>query len=182
MLFGASFTPKSDCSRETWNRLWIRSCDVIQLPTMQNSTWFYCCGVLTVVLHPAQGLYLDSTCSTVTGQNGTWFRLGSLVKGKNYLLEPSIRKWSIVGNPSNPMCGKWEKNFLQWITTLDISLSECLGLRYRLGRIRFSSTAKIQFSSTTCESGRSFRTWSTYTRKLTKVDLRMYVFVPPMFK
>ena len=45
-------------------------------------------------------LYLDSTCSTVTGQNGTWFRLGSLVKGKNYLLEPSIRKWSIVGNPS----------------------------------------------------------------------------------
>ena len=45
-------------------------------------------------------LYLDSTCSTVTGQNGTWFRLGSLVKDKNYLLEPSIRKWSIVGNPS----------------------------------------------------------------------------------
>ena len=45
-------------------------------------------------------LYLDSTCSTITGQNGTWFRLGSLVKGKIDLLEPSIRKWSIVGNPS----------------------------------------------------------------------------------
>ena len=39
------------------------------------------------------------------------------------------------------MCGKWEKNFLQWITTLDTSLSECLRLQYRLGRIRFSSAA-----------------------------------------
>ena len=26
-------------------------------------------------------VYLESTCSTVTGQNGTWFSLGSLFKG-----------------------------------------------------------------------------------------------------
>ena len=64
-------------------------------------------------------------------------------KGKIYLLEPSIRKWSIVGNPYNPMCGKWEKNFLQWITTLDTYFSECLRLRYSLGRIPFSSTAYV---------------------------------------
>ena len=43
-------------------------------------------------------MYLDSTYSTLTGQNGTWFKLGSLFKGKIDLLKPSIRNGLILSN------------------------------------------------------------------------------------
>ena len=33
----------------------------IQLPTMQNNTWFYCCRVLTAVLDPAQDTVIKHT-------------------------------------------------------------------------------------------------------------------------
>ena len=36
-------------------------CDVIQLPTMQNNTWFYCCRVLTAALDPAQDTVIKHT-------------------------------------------------------------------------------------------------------------------------
>ena len=36
-------------------------CDVIQLPTMQNNTWFYCCRVLRAVLDPAQDTVIKHT-------------------------------------------------------------------------------------------------------------------------
>ena len=86
-------------------------------------------------------LYLDSTCSTETGQTAldSGWAAWSKVKITCWShLSGSEALWVIL---PNPMCGKWEKNFLQWITTLDTSFSECLRLRYRLGRIRFSSTA-----------------------------------------
>ena len=75
-----------------------RLCQYLDLILISCRYVFYKQGPVCHMI--SDGLYLDSTCSTVTGQNGTWFRLGNLVKGKNYLLEPSIRKWSIVGNPS----------------------------------------------------------------------------------
>ena len=42
-------------------------CDVIQLPTMQNNTWFYCCRVLTAVLDPAQDTVIKHTLSYQLG-------------------------------------------------------------------------------------------------------------------
>ena len=36
-------------------------CDVIQLPTMQNNTWFYCDRVLTAVLDPAQDTVISGS-------------------------------------------------------------------------------------------------------------------------
>ena len=59
----------------------------------------------------------------------------------------SDRLWTIHNTCSN-LIGS-ELLYILPTTTLDTSFSECLRLRYRLGRIRFSSTASHETTETT---------------------------------
>ena len=70
-------------------------CDVIQLPTMQNNTWFYCCRVLTAVLDPAQDTVIKHMQSVPTKScNGALTLTKNLLIGRIKVLFAFVYKQS----------------------------------------------------------------------------------------